>query len=186
MYLAQILPNGTFATDTRQNLYCINRYFDIEANSSCDNSSVPVSSLLRKSNMADDAKRIEWGLRRKKMVCSNPLTFIYLWAFLRFLVVTDIDSITKNWKHTKLYIVIQGTQQSFHIRYVFGWQMNFCGVMTSLIDIFLDFNVSNYIFFIYIIKEIQARSVLGLKYVKTMCNSPSDQVLVQSMKLFAR
>ena len=35
------------------------------------------------------------------------LTLFFLWAFLRFLVVTDIDSITKNWKHTKLVLLLR-------------------------------------------------------------------------------
>ena len=37
----------------------------------------------------------------------NPLTFLFLWAFLRFLVVTDIDKITKNWKHTILILLLR-------------------------------------------------------------------------------
>ena len=37
----------------------------------------------------------------------NPLTFLFLWAFLRFLVVTDTDRITKNWKHTKLILLLK-------------------------------------------------------------------------------
>ena len=37
----------------------------------------------------------------------NPLTFLFLWAFLRFLVVTNIDSITKNWKHGQLILLLR-------------------------------------------------------------------------------
>ena len=35
----------------------------------------------------------------------NPLTFLFFVGRFLGLVVTDIDGITKNWKHTKLYIV---------------------------------------------------------------------------------
>ena len=35
--------------------------------------------------------------------------FFFLWAFLMFLVVNDINVLTKNWKHTKLYIVFKST-----------------------------------------------------------------------------
>ena len=37
----------------------------------------------------------------------GTLTLLFLWAFLRFLVVTDIDSITKNWKHTNLILLLR-------------------------------------------------------------------------------
>ena len=39
----------------------------------------------------------------------NPLTFLFLWAILGFLAVTDIDRITKNWKHTKLILLFKST-----------------------------------------------------------------------------
>ena len=37
----------------------------------------------------------------------NPLPVTFFWTFLRFLVVTDIDRITKNWKHTKLILLLR-------------------------------------------------------------------------------
>ena len=39
----------------------------------------------------------------------NPLTFLFLWAILGFLVVTDIDRITRNWKHAKLILLFKST-----------------------------------------------------------------------------
>ena len=45
--------------------------------------------------------------RYRCVMCVNTLTFLFLWAFLRLLVVTDIDSITKNWKHTKLILLLR-------------------------------------------------------------------------------
>ena len=34
--------------------------------------------------------------------------------------------------------------------------------------------------------EIQARNILGLKYVRAMCDPPSVKVLVESIKLFSK
>ena len=45
----------------------------------------------------------------------NPLTFLFLWAFLRFLVVTDTDRITKNWKHTKLILLLRAQVSIFDV-----------------------------------------------------------------------
>ena len=53
------------------------------------------------------AQRGEDSVKKENGLLFNALTFLFLWAFLRFLVVTDIDRITKNWKHTKLILLLR-------------------------------------------------------------------------------